>query len=604
MPAPSFLSEEKEQQRISLLSFLVSWRLDVDRDGQAGPPCRANILYQRATQMLYQVTAQFSGAGLYRGVVTLAEIGRDSTTLWKMNVYRQNDEKPERVVYFSLTQHPFQLIRKGSRTMAVPLEACAETDAKMPKCWCRDATFAVSDARDPQKVDQLQVLVATHHCILMHLPQSLVDVCLSYCLPFVPKLSSILLQDTPLTENSLDLLAREWTIPSLTDVNLSGTSPSAAGLRRLMHHMRSSTVAALNLNQCGFFDAVVEGLPHLPNLTRLELEYCLLSDTDVAHLSDVLPSTRIQTLGLKANYITERGAQSLADNLTGSQLVNLYLEKNRIGPAGFLALVRVLPQSRLRTLGCGENNIGAEELAVSELVVSLKDPRCRLQELGLSYNRLGPAGGQKLGGVLAEAKTKLLALNLDHNNLGAEGVSALASAFPCLRLEMLSLCHNGMGSRGAAALAKAFQQCPSLREVYLDGNQMGDTGCELIAESLCESKVNTLGLSRNVIHCRGAEALVRFLPRWTQLRVLALERNAIGDQGGTALASCLPNTNLEELYLQSNLLDINTTTEMTRVVPHTQLRCLFMSSYSLRSIDPSWRPLRHACAAASIARDF
>ena len=161
----------------------------------------------------------------------------------------------------------------------------------------------------------------------------------------------------------------------------------------------------------------------------------------------------------------------------------------------------------------------------------------------------------------------------------------------------LNLFGKNIGPEGAHLLANELRTNTCLSELYVHGNELGDTGAEAIAGAFSSRlsnpeenelnendsfagrstvfgssvmgsvdksvpAVNTticrLDLSGNNISHVGAEALAEMLAESNALRVLVLNGNNIGEMGVTAIAKTLrTNTSLTDLDLTLNSIGSN-----------------------------------------------
>ena len=121
-------------------------------------------------------------------------------------------------------------------------------------------------------------------------------------------------------------------------------------------------------------------------------------------------------------------------------------------------------------------------------------------------------------------------------------------------LKELKLVNNQIGDKGAALIADALKKNTTLKKLYLGKNKIGDEGAALIADALKKNTTLTaLGLYGNQIGDEGASALADALKKNTTLTSLGLYDNQIGDKGAGFLAEALKqNSSLTGLYFGYN----------------------------------------------------
>lgn len=177
-----------------------------------------------------------------------------------------------------------------------------------------------------------------------------------------------------------------------------------------------------------------------------------------------------------------------------------------------------------------------------------------LEVLNLSINRFGAEGLQALLEALGHGSLpRLLSLDLTGNLLGSAGAAALAAAFrrrALPRLEVLKLGRNDIGDAGLVALAPPLRQLPTLKEVYLYSNRIGDEGVEALLANLGPeqlTQLQTVNLKDNRINDSGCATLIaaldgRALP---PLEALGIDEDAKRCEAAKASCRCrcAPNFN-------------------------------------------------------------
>ncbi|HYT94378.1 MAG TPA: TIGR02996 domain-containing protein [Gemmataceae bacterium] len=172
----------------------------------------------------------------------------------------------------------------------------------------------------------------------------------------------------------------------------------------------------------------------------------------------------------------------------------------------------------------------------------------RLHVLDIRGNDIGPDGVR----ALAESvhTSNLTALNLRSADGGPEGAAALAASPYLARLTGLDLWENYIGDQGAAALAGS-PQLTNLTELVLNENQIGPEGMTSLARSRYLTRLTELYLYQNPIGDVGAEALAAS-EAFATLRTLRVLAADIGDAGAKALAASPHLGGLQMLDLRFN----------------------------------------------------
>jgi len=103
----------------------------------------------------------------------------------------------------------------------------------------------------------------------------------------------------------------------------------------------------------------------------------------------------------------------------------------------------------------------------------------------------------------------------------------------CSNLTFISLKENDIGDEQLLALIDALRGNQSLESLDLEGNRIGDAGCETISTLLLTSP-------------------------HSNLKVLGLKNNYIGNDGATSIANSLANNyRLRRIYVRHNPMNIN-----------------------------------------------
>jgi len=192
--------------------------------------------------------------------------------------------------------------------------------------------------------------------------------------------------------------------------------------------------------------------------------------------------------------------------------------------------------------------------------------------LDFSSMGLGVASGLVIASLL-EANASLASLLVGRNALRDEAVEAIARALRANRncsLATLGLSHTRLGVSAAKQLAEALVVTPSITSLDVTGNRLCGTwmdaygahgsyvseGIVALAEALPCSSLRTLLAGHNGIRDEGALAIATAIRHeHCQVATLSLESNAIGIEGGHALAAAVETSScLCSLDLGSNML--------------------------------------------------
>ncbi|XP_072131322.1 NACHT, LRR and PYD domains-containing protein 3-like isoform X4 [Mobula birostris] len=267
----------------------------------------------------------------------------------------------------------------------------------------------------------------------------------------------------------------------------------------------------------------------LGSVERLSLSGLRLTPIDCAVLSHVIGlCDTIKHLDLDHCYIQCEGLQRLAPSLYKCQ-----------------------------ELGLTNNELGEGDSAMNLISVALREQDCKIQKLRLKNNSFTASCAKNLACIL-RTNHSLIKLELDNNKLEDSGVKLLSEALrtPYCKIQELWLCRIGLTASGAEYLASALATSPSLVDLALDYNNLGDSGVKLIFGPLNspECKIQKLRLWDVALTDSFSEDLAIALKTNCSLKLLSLGDNNIGDSGVKRLSEVLVELQckLLELDLHSN----------------------------------------------------
>ena len=190
----------------------------------------------------------------------------------------------------------------------------------------------------------------------------------------------------------------------------------------------------------------IQSLAASTRMRKLTLINLNMSTSSCAALSAIFPRmAALVELDLGGNSIDDYCVEVLVRGLAECKhLQSLSLNRNRIGDGGLNALIQGLPASvnrldinynqiflarqlpllRFKVLGLSGNAISSGSLRV--MAASLADPECRLQALNLYDTNIGDEGAATLAGSL-RSNQRLTRMYLENNNITESGWKAFSS---------------------------------------------------------------------------------------------------------------------------------------------------------------------------------
>ncbi|XP_072893782.1 NACHT, LRR and PYD domains-containing protein 12-like [Hemitrygon akajei] len=205
----------------------------------------------------------------------------------------------------------------------------------------------------------------------------------------------------------------------------------------------------------------------------------------------------------------------------------------------------------VETLSFSEMTLTPIDCAVLSHVIGLCDT---IKHLDLWDCHIQCEGIQGLGPGLHKCQE----LRLGRSELGNSGVKLVSAALrnPECKIQTLGLRDVGLTDSGAEDLVSALSTNPSLTELGLSGNKLGDSRVKLVSAALRnpECKIQKLWLEFVDLTDSGAEDLVSALNTNPLLKELDLGFNSLTDQSVPALRRLvLTLLNLEQIVVWWNL---------------------------------------------------
>ncbi|XP_054432803.1 ribonuclease inhibitor isoform X2 [Pteronotus mesoamericanus] len=204
-----------------------------------------------------------------------------------------------------------------------------------------------------------------------------------------------------------------------------------------------------------------------------------------------------------------------------------------------------------------ELNLCSNELgdAGTALVLQgLQSPTCKIQKLSLQSCCLTEASGGALASVL-RASPSLRELDLSYNPLGDAGLRLLCEGLldPQCHVERLQLQYCGLTADSCEPLAAVLRARPETRELAVSNNDIGEAGARVLCQGLADSAcpLEALKLESCGLTSANCQDLSGLLATKAELGTLELGDNRLGDAGVAALCPGLlsPGCQLKTLWL-------------------------------------------------------
>ncbi|XP_072894498.1 NACHT, LRR and PYD domains-containing protein 3-like isoform X1 [Hemitrygon akajei] len=181
----------------------------------------------------------------------------------------------------------------------------------------------------------------------------------------------------------------------------------------------------------------------------------------------------------------------------------------------------------VETLSFSGRTLTPIDCTVLSHVIGLCDT---IKHLDLAVCNIECEGIQRLGPGLHKCQE----LGLGRNELGDSGVKLVSATLrnPECKIQKLWLNYVGLTDSGVEDLVSALSTIPSLTELSLNNNKLGDSGVKSVSAALRnpECKIQKLELGDVGLTDSGVEDLVSALSKNRSLTVLDLELNSLTDR--------------------------------------------------------------------------
>jgi Ran GTPase-activating protein (RanGAP) involved in mRNA processing and transport len=271
-------------------------------------------------------------------------------------------------------------------------------------------------------------------------------------------------------------------------------------------------------------------------------------------------NTTVTNLAIRDSVLSRESVQLLKAVLRqNSVLQHLILQHSRLSSAGLADITPVLYRNTsIKTLDLSNN--GLDDIESANLLRELLRRNKTITSLCIGINAFG--GNAAAARSIFEglrSNTALQQLDLTYCKLGDQGVSVLANALAIRNASTLEL-HlgwNGITSVGVRALVDDnVEAVKTITKLNLTGNYLNCEGATVLADTLGRNAMPNLK-ELNLGCCRidddGIVALISALEQNTSLQIFNLQSNRFGERGFMALAKSLPSMKgLQQINLVAN----------------------------------------------------
>jgi len=244
-------------------------------------------------------------------------------------------------------------------------------------------------------------------------------------------------------------------------------------------------------------------------LNKLSLYNNNLGDIEIESISEILINGQCSVLHLAHNKITEIGFKSLLKILNNGQKIDLNLCNNKMGNEYMYEGIKsielcstlenlnlcynqisnididkiLLHNIELKSLDLSQNQITTFNFNISQNNIFI------LENLNLSYNRIGSEGAKNLSKILVKCKI-LKKLNLSYNHICTEG--AISIIKQCTSLSHFYLASNMITDDSMDKFSQVLIRRISLTNISLNGN--------MISKDITNNLIKVLGYRVKIIY--------------------------------------------------------------------------------------------------------
>lgn len=299
--------------------------------------------------------------------------------------------------------------------------------------------------------------------------------------------------------------------------------------------------------------------------TSLHLDFKDVNDEMAAKLSNVIASHanlgKFSTVG-DTPKLTKVGWAALSKAIgKNPRLTEFTVENNeQIDAISTGAIARELLETKNGIRRFDFSGTTLSTASASEIADSLSKATPGIEILVLSRTHMGARGGVQIGKAIKRHPT-LKELHLDNNLVGDKPVVQLAKKLQTRKapkIEILNLSEMNLSVNSMEELSKAIAFSPNLKELDLTGNfRISPSGAKVLANGVKANKSLRKIVAR---YCdlgdEGIFALVDAVMEHGNIEHLDIMWNNMSNKGSAAIAMLLKvNRKLKYLNIQKNKLD-------------------------------------------------
>lgn len=273
----------------------------------------------------------------------------------------------------------------------------------------------------------------------------------------------------------------------LTNINMKSCQISKKSLKYLAYYLNKNTSKLfLSLSDNKITEATIEPLANFKNIQRIKLNHSIIDKYTMKTLSKM----SINELIIKNSNIDS----NLISNLKSKSISILDLSNNDIECEGIFNICLSMPL--LNTLKLSNNNLS--DKCIIYIGLYIKEPKCALETLDISHNKITTAGLMGLLSIINKSKNTLKDVNLSSNII--DSLPSRIINFNTTYLKSLAIGNNNFTIDNLSILIDFANITKTLRRLDLSKSILDNIMVHLIFKKLSDNgHVTHLLLSRSYL---------------------------------------------------------------------------------------------------------